>query len=105
MALCHRSLGHPESFRGCPRLEVTGAPLALNICLQEGDRRTHAARAIANIKPRNAPGRVSADNADDSLQRARTLERVRPASLGRLNRPLFSSFSFEALAETCCSGE
>jgi len=30
-----------------------------------------------SIKPRNAPGHVSGGNADDSLQRARTLERVR----------------------------
>ena len=39
--------------------------------------RNHA--GSQSIKPRNAPGRVSGGNADDTLQRARTLERVRLA--------------------------
>ena len=39
-----------------------------------------SAHAGVPLKPRNATGRVSGDNADDILPRARTLERVRSAS-------------------------
>ena len=42
-------------------------------------RRNYADSKTASIKPRNAPGHVSGGNADDTLQRARTLERVRLA--------------------------
>jgi len=46
----------------------------------EMERRNYADSKTARIKPRNAPGRVSGGNADDSLQRARMLERVRSVS-------------------------
>jgi hypothetical protein len=42
-------------------------------------RRNYADSKTASIKPRNALGHVSGGNADDTLQRARTLQRVRLA--------------------------
>jgi hypothetical protein len=54
--------------------------LTLNIRLWKGKRRNYADSKTESIKPRNAPGRVFGDNADDTLQRARMLEQIRPAS-------------------------
>ena len=74
MALYHHAPGHRARIsirtkRSAERAIFAGI----------AKRRNYADSKTASIKPRNAPGRVSGDNAGDSLQRARTLERVRLA--------------------------